>query len=76
MVKTFVTNPQRLALRARAVHRLARRKRWPAYVFAAVAQETPHDVDWIAGAHHSPATTLAVKAAHILLIYLSFTLID
>jgi hypothetical protein len=68
--------PQRLALRARAVHRLARQKRWPAYVFAAVAQETPHDAGWIPDVHDSPAVNLAVKAAHILLLYISFTLID
>lgn len=62
--------PQRVALRARAVHRLAQKKRWPAYVFAAIVQETPHEV------HDNPTASLAIKAAHIWLTYLSFTLLD
>lgn len=62
--------PHRVVLRARAVHRLARQKRWPAYIFAAIAQETPHEV------HDNPVASLIVRAAHIYLLYLSFTLID
>jgi hypothetical protein len=67
----------RVIFRAKAVHRLAKKKRWPAYVFAAVAQETPHDISWMPGHHQDdPVALVAVKAAHIALIYLSFTLID
>ena len=62
--------PQRVVLRARAVHRLARQKRWPAYIFAAIAQETPREFP------DHPVASLAMHAAHIYLLYLSFTLID
>jgi len=60
----------RLHSRIRAIHRLARRKRWPAYAFAAVIQELPHDIP-----HHDHAT-LMIKALHMYLVYLTFTLID
>lgn len=61
---------KRAHLRARAVHRLARTKRWPAYVFAAAIQEMPHDV------HDNLPATVAVRAVHMYLLYLSFTLIE
>lgn len=64
------TPPEKVAFRARAVHRLARQKRWPAYMFAAVAQEVPHDI------HNHPVASVAVRAVHIGLTYLAFTLID
>lgn len=70
-------HPARLALRARAVHRLARQKRWPAYVFAAVTQELPHDADFLgANGHAHDLESLMIRAAHIALLYVSFTLID
>jgi hypothetical protein len=65
-----VPPPKKMAFRAKAVHRLARQKRWPAYVFAAVAQEFPHDV------HDDAVMSAAIRVVHIGLIYLSFTLID
>jgi hypothetical protein len=60
----------RIALKARAAHRLARQKRWPAYVFAAAAQEFPHDVP------DHPVATLVLKAIHMYVLYVSFSLID
>jgi len=68
----FLASPQRMALRARAVHRLARKKRWPAYMFAAIVQETPHE---FSGPDHT-VESLAMRLTHVLLIYLSFTLIE
>ena len=70
IIKAMVIRPERVVLRAKAVHRLARQKRWPAYVFAAIAQETPHEV------HDNPLASVAMRAAHIYLLYLTFTLID
>lgn len=66
--------PPRLLFKARALHRLARHKRWPAYVFAAAVQETPH-LDYCHH-HHQPLESMALQAAHIALVYLSFTLLD
>lgn len=67
--------PGKVAFRARAVHRLARQKRWPAYMFAAVAQEVPHEIH-IHDNHDNLAASVAVRAAHIGLTYLAFTLLD
>ena len=65
------STPRPLVFRARAVHRLARQKRWPVYLFAALVQETPHVLPT-----HDPVTGAIFSAAHIGLIYLSFTLLD
>lgn len=53
-----------------AAHRLARMKKWPAYAFAAAVQEIPHDV------HGDPVADLALKVAHMSLVFVAFTLID
>ena len=60
----------RLCIKARAIHRLARRKRWPAYAFAAAIQEFPHEIP------HDDQATLMIHAVHMYLVYLTFTLID
>lgn len=70
----FNVPPGKMVFRAKAVHRLARQKRWPAYVFAAVAQDFPHDFP--PQEDHHPELSLAIRAVHIGLMYLSFTLID
>lgn len=72
--KVFNVPPGKMAFRARAVHRLARQKRWPAYAFAAIAQEFPHELPH--GVDENPMASVAIRAMHIGLIYLSFTLID
>jgi hypothetical protein len=64
----------RLCIKARAIHRLARRKRWPAYAFAAAIQEFPHEIPHEIP-HHDQAT-LMIHAVHMYLVYLTFTLID
>lgn len=69
-MKLLNAPPGKAAFRVKAVHRLARQKRWPAYVFAAVAQEFPHDVP------ENPVASLAIRAVHIGLLYVSFTLLD
>lgn len=71
-MKVLNVPPEKVVFRARAVHRLARQKRWPAYMFAAVAQEVPHDMH----DHHHPVASVAAHAVHIGLTYLAFTLID
>ena len=71
------TIPSKIVLRVRAVHRLARRKRWPAYAFAAIAQETPHDATFLGVDHHVDiAASCVLKAVHVALVYMSLTLID
>lgn len=75
MVKMFNVPPGKIAFRARAVHRLARQKRWPAYVFASVAQEFPHEFSHEGHESH-PELSIAIRAIHIALLYISFTLID
>lgn len=66
-------NFQRVRLRMRAMHRLARQKKWPAFVLAATIQDPailPHDV------HDNLPATVAVRAVHMYLTYLSLTLLD
>ena len=62
--------------RLRAAHRLARRKRWPALAVATIAQELP--VSSLIEHHHDmPAVeTLAIRMAHAMLVYLSFSLLE
>lgn len=64
----------RLCIKARAIHRLARRKRWPAYAFAAAIQEFPHEISHEIPYHDQ--ATLMIHAVHMYLVYLTFTLID
>lgn len=59
--------------RAHALHRLARRKRWPAYVIAATAQDFPmvKEVQ-----HDDLAVACVAHMVHVGLIILSLTLLE
>jgi hypothetical protein len=62
----------RIRLRVRALHCLARRKRWPVLACAALLQDT---VDVVLEEYHN-FDRLALRAVHIVALYLLMRLVD